>query len=228
MQTEPVNLARGRAVARARAAVARAALGESFALVLDTAPRPVLRQLLDEGVLDRAIVLLERDGDHGQIAILPRRVSGSPTIAEVLEEDHRRLDDIADRMCKHAHMDPVQSVVLANLFSSGMTRHVQAEEAILFPAYEARLGKRSNTTALMEREHRAILHYVERLLRSAENVLDAKIRAEAVDDLLRAQRGLAAVLADHNDREERTLFPLLDHVMSEGERSRILHRLVLF
>jgi hemerythrin-like domain-containing protein len=228
MQTEPVSLARGRAVARARAAVARAALGESFALVLDVPPRGVMRQLLDEGVLDRALVLLERDGDHGQVAILPRRASGTPSIAEVLEEDHRRLDDIAERMCQLAHMDPVQAVVLANLFASGMTRHVQAEEAILFPAYEARLGKRASTTALMEREHRAILHYVERLLRAAERVLDAKIRTEAVDDLLRAQRGLAAVLADHNDREERTLFPLLDHVLPEGERRRILHRLVLF
>jgi hypothetical protein len=44
-------------------------------------------------------------------------------------------------------------------------------------------------------------------------VFDTKVRTEAVDDLLRAQRGLAAVLADHNDKEERTLFPLLDHVL---------------
>ena len=80
----------------------------------------------------------------------------------------------------------------------------------------------------MEREHRAVLHYVERLLRAAERVLDARCRDEATEDLLRAHRGLAGVLAEHNDREERTMFPLLDRTVPEPERWDLLRRIVLF
>ncbi len=149
-------------------------------------------------------------------------------IAELLEMDHIRLDDIADRMCKTVQVDPVRAVVLAHLFSSGIRRHIGAEEAILFPAYEARLGAASRQTAFMEREHRAILHYIERLLRAAERVLDAHQRDEAIEELLRTHRGLAGVLADHNEREERSFFPLLDRTLREEDRNEVLRRLVLF
>lgn len=229
MLAGPTNaVARGRALAQARAAVTRAQMGEAHVLEVQVPPRPILRHLLDDGALGRAIVLLERDGEHGRIAVLPRAARGAPTIAELMEEDHRRLDDIADRMRKNAHIDLMRAVVLANLFAVGITRHVRAEEAILFPAYEAHLGRGRSSTALMEREHRAILHYVERLLRAAVRILDARSRDEATEDLLRAHWGLVGVLADHNDKEERALFPLLDRMLPEPERLEVLRRLVLF
>jgi len=228
MLAGPTSVARGRALAQARAAVTRARMGEAHVLEVEVPPRPILRHLVDDGALGHAIVLLERDGEHGRIAVLPRASRGALTIAELLEEDHRRLDDIADRMCKNAITDPIRSVVLANLFSAGMTRHVQGEESVVFPVYASLLGNGSSSVVPMEREHRAILHYVERLLRAAERILDARSRTEATDDMLRAHRGLASVLADHNDREERTLFPLLDRALPEADRWAILRRLVLF
>jgi hemerythrin-like domain-containing protein len=232
MLAGPTNaVARGRALAQARAAVTRAQMGEAHVLEVQVPPRPILRHLLDDGALGRAIVLLERDGEHGRIAVLPRVARGAPTIAELLEEDHRRLDDIADRMRKNAYIDPMRAVVLANLFAVGITRHVRAEEAILFPiydAYEAQLGRGRSSTGLMEREHRAILHYVERLLRAAVRILDVRSRDEATEDLLRAHCGLVGVLEDHNDKEERALFPVLDRMLFEPERLEVLRRLVLF
>ena len=35
-------------------------------------------------------------------------------------------------------------------------------------------------------------------------------------------------MADHNDKEERALFPLLDRMLPEPERWEVLRRLVLF
>jgi hemerythrin-like domain-containing protein len=221
--------ARGSALSRARSAVARARLGETTVLEVGGPPRPLLRDLLDEGVLSKALVLLERDGDHGRIAVLPRRGRGLPTIAELLEEDHRRLDDLSDQMCRNLHIDPMRAIVLAHLFSAGMSRHVTAEETVLFPPYEAHFGlSRASTTTMMEREHRAILHYVERLLVAAEHMLQAHDRERAAGDLLRVLRGLNAVIAEHSDKEERTMFPLLDRTLTESQRADILRRLVLF
>ena len=223
---DPVSVPRTRALARARAAVAEAQKGQARVLEMHVPPRPILQHLLDDGALGCAILLLERDGEHGRIAISPRAARGTPTIAELLEEDHRRLDDIADRMCRSAHIDPMRAVVLANLFGVGIARHIRAEETLLFPAYEARLG--GGATAFMEREHRAILHYVERLLGAAARLLDARVRDGATEDLVRAYRGLAGILADHNDKEERALFPLLDRTLRVPERLTVLRRLVLF
>lgn len=222
------NVGWRRALALGRAAIARAQAGEAHALELDVPPRPLLAQLLDDGALARAIVLLERDGGHGRIVVLPRRGPGAPTISELLESDHVRLDDIADRMSRSISVDPMRGVVLAHMFSAGIRRHVSAEEAVLFPAYEARLGAASRQTAFMEREHRAILHYVERLLRAAERVLDTQHRDEGIEELLRTHRGLVGVLADHNEREERSLFPLLDRTLHQDDKREILRRLVLF
>ena len=46
--------------------------------------------------------------------------------------------------------------------------------------------------------------------------------------LLRAEKGLAAVVAEHSEREERTLFPLLDRTLRKEHRAEVLRRLVLF
>jgi hemerythrin-like domain-containing protein len=220
---------RGSVLSRARSAVARAQLGERSVIEVGGPPRPLLRDLLDEGVLKRALVLLERDGDHGRIVVLPRRGRGLPSLAELLEEDHRRLDDLSDQMVRNLHIDPMRAIVLAHLFSAGMRRHVTAEEAVLFPPYEAHFGaSRDTTTTMMEREHRAMLHYLERLLVAAQRMLQAHEREQATSDVLRVLRGLNAVVAEHSDKEERTMFPMLDRNLSEPQRTELLRRIVLF
>lgn len=228
MPTGCTHVARRRALALVRTAIARAQLGEAHALEVDIPPRPLLHQLWEDGALARAVLLLERDGLHGRIAVLPRRAEGVPTIAELLESDHVRLDDIADRMCKNVQVEPLRAVVLAHLFAAGLRRHVRAEEAILFPVFVAQLGGETQQVAQMEREHIAILHYVDRLLLAAERIVDATRREEASEDLLRASHALAGVLSDHNDKEERTLFPTLDRVLAEEQRWKVLRQLLLF
>jgi hemerythrin-like domain-containing protein len=226
--TSVAGVARRRALALARAAIGRAQSGEAHALEVDVAPRPLLARLLEEDALARAIVLLERDGQHGRIVVLPRRARGAPTIAELLEADHCRLDDIAARMAQSAPTNPMRAVVLAHLFSVGIRRHIGAEEQVLFPIYRSHLSAAADRIAPLEREHRAILMYVERTLRAAEHVLGPYGRNEGVEELLQAHRGVAGVLADHNDREERILFPLLDRMLDKEARREVLRRLVLF
>lgn len=218
----------GRALLLAWRAIEQAQAGEPIALEVDVPPRPLLADLLDEGALSRALVLLERDGDHGRIMILPRRSNGTLKLAELLEADHARLDAIADRMCESVRVDPMRAVVLAHLFSFGMRRHVTAEEAILFPACQARLGGPPQYMKVLQHEHRATLLYTDRLLFCAERVRSRSDRDEATEDLLRTRRALGGVIAEHNEKEERLVFPLLDRTMREAERRVLLRKLVLF
>jgi len=66
------------------------------------------------------------------------------------------------------------------------------------------------------------------MARAADRIVDRSTREEAIEDLLRAYQALAYVLAEHNKKEERTLFPLLDRTLPEKERWDILRRLLLF
>ena len=69
------------ALERAREAVACAELGETRRLELHVPARPVLEELIDEGAMDRAVLLVERDGGRGCIVAMPRAHGGQLTIA---------------------------------------------------------------------------------------------------------------------------------------------------
>ncbi len=215
------------ALALTRQAMVHAARGECVSVELEVPARPVLGQLVDDGALRTAVLLLERDGSHGRIAARPRRKGGATTIAELFEEDHRRLDEIAAQMRQVAQVDPVRAIVLAGMLVWGFRRHMKIEETIVFPLHEAQT-KYAATTARMHAEHRAISAYVDRIERDADELRIASSRQRVVTKLLEAEAALAAVVADHNQKEERALFPLLDHTMPAKDRERMLRSIVTF
>jgi hemerythrin-like domain-containing protein len=215
-----------RALAKARLAVACAELGHAQHVELDAPARPVLSELLDEGALDRAILLLERDGQKGRLAVVPRREKGPTSVGEVLEEDHRRLDALSTEMVELAKDEPVRAVATAHLFADGLRRHFRVEEEVLFPIYCARASARA-ATENMKREHVAVALYLDRLLATAERIVAPSADAKALDTLRQAHMGLAAVLADHNAREERSLFPLLEEPSPEA-RDDLVRKVLLF
>ncbi len=212
-----------------RAAIERAEGGGAQRVDLEAAARPVLAALLDEGAHHRAILLLERDGAHPRVAVLPRRSKSRLALTELFEEDHRRLDAIAKEMLHEATAGRVRAVVLAHTFADGLRRHIRIEEHVLFPVYEARtaLIARGPTRA-MRREHRALERYLIDLEIAAEAYRTAPTRDEARADLLRAERCLSAVVADHNEKEERGLFPTIDRTSAHAEREDMLRKVILF
>ena len=216
-----------RALALTRWAVEHATRGEAVAVEIAVPARPVLETLVDDGVLRNAVLLLERDGTHSRIAARPRRKGGSTTITELFEEDHRRLDEIAAQMRQVAHEDPMRAVVLAGLLVWGFRRHVRIEEEIVFPLHTART-KYAATTTRMHLEHVAILKYVDRVEREADELRIASTRDPVITRLLDAEKALAAVVGDHNQKEEHTLFPLLDHTIPAKERIAMLRKIVTF
>jgi hemerythrin-like domain-containing protein len=219
----------GGAIHRAQRAVTRALEGFETYIELETEARPVLAMLLRDRALERALLFLERDGDRASVAIMPRRSSGPPTVTELFEEDHSRLDCLATALCEEAKARRPRAFVLAPLFVDGLRRHIQMEEEILFPLFEMAAGASCrNETILMRREHVAIERYLVDLLRAVERLRTEPGRTAPVDDLLRAYWGSAAVLADHNAKEERRLFPIVDRALSTADREELLRRVILF
>jgi len=219
-----------RSLEKARVAVAQAELGAKQPVDVEGDPRPLLSELIEEGALDRALLFLERE-KPGRIRVHPRSATGQQTAGELLEEDHRRLDDIGEEMCKLAESDPRGARELAGVFVDGTERHLRIEDELLFPAYAAHGQSAIGALiAQMKREHQAMSHYLRRLLESAERLVHAVAGsvAAAVRDLQTSYNGLAWILADHNEREEGSLFPLLDRATAPEARTDMVRRIVLF
>jgi hemerythrin-like domain-containing protein len=214
-------------LALARWAVAQAERGEAVAVEIEAPARPILGQLIDEGALKRALLLLERDGHRARIAARPRRAGGATTITELFEEDHRRLDELAADMRRTARVDAMHAIVIANLFTWGLRRHMNIEETIILPMHEARTRYAAMANFAHD-QHRAILSYIERLEREADALRLQADRGLATGRLLDAEAGLAAILAQHNQTEEQELFPLLDHTMRPATRASLLRQIVTF
>ena len=223
------DVAEERALARARMAVAKAEVGWGQGVELQAPARPVLAELLEEGALDRALLLLERDGESARILVAPRRHPGDVTVADLLEEDHRRLDALGAEMCQLAESAPARAFVAARMLDSGLRRHFRIEEDVLFPMYDERSGlEKTGPTTIMRREHEAMGVYLARVTDAAERLLGAEGRRDAAAALRSAHRGLADVLSEHNAKEERAVFPFLDKTSRARDREAMLRLIVLF
>jgi iron-sulfur cluster repair protein YtfE (RIC family) len=145
--------------------------------------------------------------------------SAAASISQELTADHERLDRLFDDACSRAGAgDFVGATPAFREFARGLAHHIAVEERLLFPALEARAGMAGPTT-VMRHEHRAI----EQLIALAEDSLQSqdaiRFGAEAAE--------LAAILAGHNMKEERILYPRSDAALDEAERSRVLAALRL-
>lgn len=134
-------------------------------------------------------------------------------IMSFMSQDHDRLDAILTKV--RSERDSTQAEDLFAQFNAGLRAHIDWEEKILFPPFEARMGMvDSGPTAVMRGEHRQI-----------ETHLD-EIRATlATDGVERAIDGLVGVLAPHNQKEEGILYPWLDRSLREEEVSELLDQI---
>ncbi len=138
--------------------------------------------------------------------------AGLRTVSEFLSSDHRRLDAIFEASARLAAAGSFAEALAGFAeFASGLSRHIDMEETVLFPFFEARTGMTGGPTAVMRREHVEI----RRLLAGITTALSASNNAAFT-----AGRGrLLEVLGAHNQKEEGILYPLSDRVAG-GARER--------
>ncbi len=197
------------------------ALGENdaFVLVNDHDPKPLLYQFQAEHAGQFEWSVLEAGPERFRVEIRRRTGEASRSVSEYLEADHRRLDGILPDV---EHLTGSGEIARAgerfSEFSCGLNRHIDAEEAVLFPTFERLTGATTGPTVVMRAEHVQIREW----LASASAALEAADAAAYGN----AVSSLTDVLSGHNMKEEQILYPMTDRAAgSARERDDLVRRM---
>jgi hemerythrin-like domain-containing protein len=89
-----------------------------------------------------------------------------------------------------------------------MERHLQAEETVLFAAFESATGVAAGPTAVMRQEHGRMRALLEQI--------GPSLAARDPDRADGCMATLAILMRQHNQKEENILYPMLDVVLADG------------
>lgn len=127
-----------------------------------------------------------------------------------MTSDHRRCDDALALAAQAAAADDWSAAGAAfEAFHAAITRHIAAEEELLFPAFESATGRSAlgGPTEIMREEHeqlRELFAWMARVLASRET-----------DRYRELHEALLSLLLQHNVKEERMMYPMLDRALGE-------------
>lgn len=136
-------------------------------------------------------------------------------ITEFFEHDHQRLDNLFKEFQQNQLVID-KATPLFHSFKQGLLRHIEWEEELLFPAVEVAAGLLPNMgqTHVMRMEHFQIKECLE--------LIETKLADQADSTLV--QDRLLDILAEHNIKEERVLYPMSDDSIPEYEAKRIINQ----
>lgn len=130
-------------------------------------------------------------------------------IKSLMTDDHRRCDHLftdVERAVEAREWDHA-SANFSSFFES-VEQHFAAEEAHLFPAFEAESGMTMGPTQVMRDEH----VQMRELMSAARDALAAK----DADEYLGHAETLLIMMQQHNMKEENVLYPMCDgHLASQ-------------
>lgn len=128
------------------------------------------------------------------------------TISEYLADEHRRCDRLfADAEQAVAQNDWAAAEGLVTAFQAALERHLQREEQVLFPRFEAATGHSAGPTQVMRGEHMQMRE----LLGNLAQAMSAGDR----DDCLGIFETLLIMMQQHNLKEEQVLYPMSDEAL---------------
>jgi len=193
--------------------------GDSFVLINDHDPRPLLYQFQNEFDGEFEWWPLERGPLAWRVRIVKRRTKAViRDVTDYMQEDHSRLDVILG-----AFQEAVKAGNWGEALSSfrefdlGLRRHIQGEEEVLFPTFEEKTGMTdAGPTFVMKMEHTDIRDFLDKIMAATE-AKDSEAAEQATDML-------TATLADHNMKEEQILYPESDSFLSEAERKDFINK----
>lgn len=128
-------------------------------------------------------------------------------IGDFMSDDHDRIDALLERF---------RGAVGAGLeeFALALTRHMDWEEQILFPAFARKVGPDSEPSIdTMRLQHEEFKRQIEDLRRCPAG--DRALRRNLEEVLVES-------LADHNKAEEDYIYPWIDGALDPAEKEDIL------
>jgi uncharacterized protein (DUF2249 family)/hemerythrin superfamily protein len=193
--------------------------GEAFVLVSDHEPRGLLLELQTKRPRAFEWNVIENGREVFRVEIERRESTAPRNVSDLLGRDHDRLDGLFWRATHLAKTGDYPAARASfHEFSHGLIQHIKAEENVLFPAFEDATGMTSGPTVVMRAEHREI----GRLLEQAQTALAGNDGASFAN--LLAELGM--VLAAHNQKEERILYPMTDRCLESDEEREELARAI--
>ncbi|ALA60329.1 hemerythrin domain-containing protein [Nitrospira moscoviensis] len=139
------------------------------------------------------------------------------TIRTYYERDHDRLDELFTTFQRLKRSDFARAKEAFKEFKVGLQRHIVWEEDLLFPLWKEKTGmSEGGPTFVMRAEHRQIGALLE--------AIHQKV-AEGDPESDREEQQLLALLGAHNMKEERVLYPSIDHVTTEDERTLVYRQM---
>lgn len=124
-------------------------------------------------------------------------------ISEFMNRHHRHCDDVLTRAAECAAAEDWAGLERDfATFLRAIELHIEAEENLLFPAFEERTGMTSGPTSVMRMEHGEMRELFAGMRAAVEGKDGKRYR-----DL---SQNLFALLGEHNMKEERMLYPMMD------------------
>jgi iron-sulfur cluster repair protein YtfE (RIC family) len=140
---------------------------------------------------------------------LMQEVLEEKSIVDYFEKDHNRLDDLFEDFNRWKSKDYLKAKEFFVAFKFGLQRHIVWEEEILFPIFEEATGMiDEGPTYVMRREHRMIGEKLEAIHKKVQ-IKDPNSDAE--------EKELLSILTLHNEKEERILYPAIQHIVEQKE-----------
>lgn len=142
------------------------------------------------------------------------------TVAGVMGADHHRLHDLwRDFICSVELCTIHKLHQRAAEFALGMRRHIEIEEAMLFPLLETQTEMNgSGPAAVMRSEHREIettLVRLDKLAAASDPTTIWRTLGGEPDDP-------SALFSSHEGKEEAIPYPFMDHVFGRAEKNELL------
>ena len=135
------------------------------------------------------------------------------SISSFMQQDHVVIDAIAERAVTAAEARDWAGLAREGTeFLRRLRRHIDAEEKVLFPAFEQRTGmSAAGPSVVMRVEHEQMKPILAQM--------DAAVAAQDGPGYQRASKALLDILVPHNQKEEHMMYPMLDQAMGPGAQA---------
>ena len=151
------------------------------------------------------------------LAFLSAGVPEVTSISDFLASDHQRCDNLfaaAEAAAAHGEWD--NATTGFSYFQDALLHHFALEEAIMFPAFEARTGMTQGPTAMMRSEHRQMTDLL--------NQMADAVASKDSDGFLGDADTLLIIMQQHNMKEEQMLYQMADQALV-GELDEVVGRM---
>ena len=138
-------------------------------------------------------------------------------ISDFMIGEHRNCDANfakAESAASEDDLDGARSAYAG--FEAAMLAHLDMEEKVLFPAFEAKTGMAGGPTAVMRMEHDQ--------MRGLMGQMHKALAGGSLDDFLGLGETLNVLIQQHNMKEENMLYPMTDQALA-GEATTLIERM---